>query len=128
MKTGSMDDIRDIWTNSVQHYHDLWVLYVAVVGGLLAFASSAIYTRTSKELKCILSAAFVGFAISSVKSLLDSSALQSEALTLLEAEWNNPARSGMLAAMKATEPWKIYLLHTLAALWAAALPFRKQDR
>jgi len=118
-----MSELREIWTASVQHYHELWVLYVAVVGGLLAFAASENYSKLHWGLRVFLSLAFLAFAYSSLSSLLDSAQLQKATLAQMKLQSNSGVSQDMFDAMKETEPCKLYLMHIIAgsgvvaALW-----------
>src|SRR5690349_10989597 len=98
-----MTELREIWTASVQHYHELWVLYVAVVGGLLAFAASENYAKQRKGLRALLSVAFLAFAYSSLSSLLDSAQLQKATLARMKLQPECSAWGDMFKAMRETE-------------------------
>lgn len=72
----SEETLRSLWTYSVTHYHELWVLYVTVAFGTMGFAFTDTYDRHRNQARCILSIAFIAFAVGNFISLKHSSELQ----------------------------------------------------
>ena len=109
-----MQDVLNIWTTAGEHYHDLWVLYVAVAFGVFGFTFTDAYVQAPVWAKLILTLAFVGFAVTNAISLADTSDIGSRAVELLRQSWRGTGRDALLDSMVSTSRGTIYVIEACA--------------
>ena|SRR5258706_311068 len=79
-------DPKSIFEHAGSHYHELWLLFVAVAFGVFGFAFTEAYRKLATKPRIVFSIVFVGFVLTNCVSLLQTAEIQELSLKLLQRD------------------------------------------